>query len=86
MPKPVLTLQHSETAVFRAAATIYSAYITTGRVKEGSEKEWMKALPRRSPLDGPDRRRHDPERQRDGVGPNKVGTGRAPVSSFILVI
>jgi hypothetical protein len=42
MPKPVLTLQHSETAVFRAAATIYSAYITVGRVKEGSEKEWMK--------------------------------------------
>ena len=42
MPKPVLTLQPSETAVFRAAATIYAAYITTGRVKEGSEKEWMK--------------------------------------------
>jgi len=42
MPKPVLTLQPSEMAVFRAAAQIYSAYLATGRVKEGSEKEWMK--------------------------------------------
>jgi len=42
MPKPVLTLQPSESAVFRAAAAIYAAYITVGRVKDGSEKEWMK--------------------------------------------
>ena len=42
MPKPVLTLQPSEMAVFRAAAQIYSAYLAIGRVKEGSEKEWMK--------------------------------------------
>jgi hypothetical protein len=42
MPKPVLTLQPSESSVFRAAATIYAAYLTVGRVKEGSEKEWMK--------------------------------------------
>jgi hypothetical protein len=42
MGKPVLTLQPSEGIVVRAAATIYAAYITTGRVKEGTEKEWMK--------------------------------------------
>jgi hypothetical protein len=41
MAKPSLTLHPSETAVFRAAATIYAAYIAAGRVKEGAEKEWM---------------------------------------------
>jgi len=41
MPKPSLTLHPSESVVIRAAAQIYAAYITAGRVKEGSEKEWM---------------------------------------------
>ena len=42
MGKPVLSLQPSEGIVVQAAAAIYAAYITTGRAKEGSEKEWMK--------------------------------------------
>jgi hypothetical protein len=41
MAKLTLTLHPSEAVVVRAAAQIYAAYITTGRVKEGSEKEWM---------------------------------------------
>jgi hypothetical protein len=41
MAKPSLTLHPSESVVIRAAAQIYAAYITAGRVKEGSEKEWM---------------------------------------------
>ena len=41
MKKIVLQLQPSEAAVVRAAAAIYAAYIVNGRVKEGSEKEWM---------------------------------------------
>ena len=40
-PKPHLALHSSEAAVFRAAANIYAAYLTAGRVKEGAEKEWM---------------------------------------------
>ena len=41
MAKLTLTLHPSEAVVVRAAAQIYAAYITTGRVKEGTEKEWM---------------------------------------------
>ena len=41
MPRVTLTLHPSESVVIRSAAQIYAAYITAGRVKEGSEKEWM---------------------------------------------
>lgn len=35
-----LNLQPSEGIVVRAAAMIYAAYIGTGRVTDGKEKEW----------------------------------------------
>ncbi len=41
MEKPTLSLQPSEAVVVQAAATIYAAYLTTGRVPAGHEKEWM---------------------------------------------
>ena len=41
MAKLSLSLQPSESVVVRAAAEIYAAYITVGRVPEGQEKEWM---------------------------------------------
>ena len=41
MSKPSLSLQKSESAVVQAAATIYAAYIASGRVTDGGEKEWM---------------------------------------------
>jgi hypothetical protein len=41
MAKLTLTLHPSEAVVVRAAAQIYAAYITAGRVEEGSEKQWM---------------------------------------------
>jgi hypothetical protein len=42
MTKPYLNLPASQTAVMLAAAQIYSAYIISGQVKEGEEKQWMK--------------------------------------------
>lgn len=39
--KERISLQPSETHVFRAAAQIYSAQIAAGSVKPGSEKEWL---------------------------------------------
>ncbi len=42
MEKRKLSLQPSEAVVVRAAAQIYAAYISTGRVAEGQEKHWMK--------------------------------------------
>lgn len=39
--KPKLSLQPSEAGVARSAANIYPAYITSGRVPEGHEQEWM---------------------------------------------
>ncbi len=42
MAKFFLSLQPSEAAVVQAAATIYAAYVISGRVKEGSEAEWYK--------------------------------------------
>ncbi len=41
MARPSLTLHPSEAVVVQAAAVIYAAYITTGRVVEGREQEWM---------------------------------------------
>jgi hypothetical protein len=41
MQKTSLSLQPSEAVVVRAAAAIYAAYITTGRVADGKEQEWM---------------------------------------------
>ena len=41
MEKPPLSLQPSEQAIVQAAATIYAAYVTSGRVTEGKEKDWM---------------------------------------------
>lgn len=41
MNKLKLSLQPSEAVVAAAAATIYAAYITTGRVTEGKEEAWM---------------------------------------------
>ena len=36
-----LKLQNSESVVISAAVQIYSAYISTGRVAEGDEDQWM---------------------------------------------
>lgn len=45
MSKLNLSLRPSESAVFRAAANIYAAYITSGQVSQGEEDQWMqKAL------------------------------------------
>jgi hypothetical protein len=41
MSKAHLRLQPSESAVTAAASRIYAAYITSGRVPEGSEQEWI---------------------------------------------
>lgn len=41
MAKLSISLQPSEAVVVRAAAAIYAAYITAGRVPEGQEKAWM---------------------------------------------
>lgn len=41
MSKPKLTLQPSEAILAQAAAQIYAAYISSGRVTEGHEKDWM---------------------------------------------
>ena len=38
---PYLSLQHSESIVTTAAANIYAAYITSNRVTEGEEEQWM---------------------------------------------
>jgi hypothetical protein len=40
--KPVLSLQTSEGILVHAAATIYAAYVTSGRVPQGDETSWMK--------------------------------------------
>lgn len=37
-----LSLQPSEAVVVQAAAQIYGAYITAGKVADGKEKQWMK--------------------------------------------
>lgn len=42
MAKPSLSLQPSEAIVAQSAAMIYSAYVTSGRVPEGAEPEWIK--------------------------------------------
>jgi len=42
MATTYLSLQQSEGLVFRAAANIYAAYISAGRVPEGEEGKWMK--------------------------------------------
>ena len=41
MPKAYISLQESEMVVVQAAAQIYAAYITAGRVEEGQENQWM---------------------------------------------
>ena len=40
-PVAHLKLQHSESVVIQAAAQIYAAYITAGRVQDGEEARWM---------------------------------------------
>ncbi|MAG95024.1 MAG: hypothetical protein CMJ48_14960 [Planctomycetaceae bacterium] len=42
MNKPYITLQPSEQVLVTAAAGIYAAYISSGRVQEGTEPDWMK--------------------------------------------
>ena len=42
MSKPYITLQPSEQTIVGAAATIYSGYLVSGRVPEGSESDWLK--------------------------------------------
>jgi hypothetical protein len=39
--KPILSLQPSEAVVIQAAATIYAAYLVSGRVPLGDEAPWM---------------------------------------------
>jgi len=41
-PSRYISLQPSEQVIVQAAATIYSGYLTAGRVPDGSEKEWIK--------------------------------------------
>ncbi len=41
MQKPKLCLQPSEAVVAQSAAYIYAAYVASGRVPEGREREWM---------------------------------------------
>ena len=41
MAKVSLSLQPSEAAVVRAAATIYAGYVVAGKVTDGREQEWM---------------------------------------------
>lgn len=36
-----LKLQHSESVVLGAAAQIYAAYISSGKVIDGEEDQWM---------------------------------------------
>ena len=36
-----MKLQNSESVVISAAVQIYTAYISTGRVAEGDEEQWM---------------------------------------------
>ena len=42
MSKKHFKLQHSESVVVQAAAQIYAAYISSGRVEDGEEVKWMK--------------------------------------------
>lgn len=42
MKKLYIGLQPSEAVVVRAAAAIYAAYITAGRVPEGQGEAWMR--------------------------------------------
>lgn len=39
--KTCITLQPSEQTIVMAAATIYTAYLSAGRVEDGQEAEWM---------------------------------------------
>jgi hypothetical protein len=40
--KPYIALQPSENTLVLAAATIYAGYLTSGRVPEGAEVDWLK--------------------------------------------
>jgi len=42
MSKPYISLQPSEAVIVQAAATIYSAYLTSGRVPDGEDEKWLK--------------------------------------------
>jgi hypothetical protein len=41
MSKPKISLQPSEAVVTQMAATIYSAYIASGKVVPGNEQKWI---------------------------------------------
>ncbi len=41
MAKPYVSLKPTEQTITAAAAQIYAAYITAGRVEDGQEKLWM---------------------------------------------
>ncbi|MFM2095533.1 MAG: hypothetical protein RIS70_2657 [Planctomycetota bacterium] len=41
MAKPNLSLQPSEAVVAQSAAAIYASYVSSGRVPEGKEHEWI---------------------------------------------
>ena len=41
MARPKLTLHPSEAVVAQSAAYIYAAYLSSGRVPEGKEQQWM---------------------------------------------
>lgn len=41
MAKPFISLKPTEQTLTDSASRIYAAYITTGRVTDGEEKEWM---------------------------------------------
>ena len=40
--RPYLTLQRTEGFITQAAANIYAAYISAGKVVDGEESQWMK--------------------------------------------
>ena len=43
---PYISLQPSEGIIAQAAASIYAAYVTAGRVEEGKEDEWIRRATR----------------------------------------
>ena len=41
MPKNYLRLEHTEGVISQMATHLYAAYITSGKVTDSTEREWM---------------------------------------------
>lgn len=48
MQKAKVSLQASESLVFKVAGNIYSAYLACGKVPEGEERKWLERALRES--------------------------------------